>query len=73
MAGEENYKLCCMCERKKGKYYGYSNECAKKGDGPASSCGSSCNEQPSNKGPVLVDVFLGSNLAAPLPWFVKDL
>jgi len=50
MAEEENYKLCCMCERKKGKVFGYKDECAKKGDGPASSCGSDCNKQPSNKG-----------------------
>ena len=34
-----------MCEQKKGKLVGYKNECAKKGDGPASQCGDKCNNK----------------------------
>eukprot|EP00435_Cladocopium_sp_Y103_P065572 s569_g27.t1 len=41
----EGYQLCCLCEQKKGKYFGYKNECAKKGDGPASQCGDKCNNK----------------------------
>ena len=47
----ENYKLCCMCEKKPrmimGKKLGFKNECAKKGDGPASQCvnGKKCDKK----------------------------
>ena len=41
----EGYQLCCLCEQKKGKLFGYKNECAKKGDGPASQCGDKCDNK----------------------------